>query len=93
VMGGRVSWYDYQSQSAGVTTRAQEENQVTPFVGVIYDLNRDWSWYASHTDIFLPQSGYRTASGAFLDPAIGASHETGIKGELFDKRLNVSFAL
>ncbi|WP_164553104.1 TonB-dependent siderophore receptor [Pseudomonas viridiflava] len=93
VMGGRVSWYDYQSQSAGVTTRAQENNQVTPFLGVIYDLNRDWSWYASYTDIFLPQSGYRSASGAFLDPAIGASHETGIKGELFDKRLNVSFAL
>ncbi|KPX33279.1 Outer membrane ferripyoverdine receptor [Pseudomonas coronafaciens pv. garcae] len=93
VMGGRLSWYDYQSQSAGMTTRAQEDNQVTPFVGVIYDLNRDWSWYASYTDIFLPQSGYRSASGAFLDPAIGASHETGIKGELFDKRLNVSFAL
>ncbi|WP_024673760.1 TonB-dependent siderophore receptor [Pseudomonas syringae] len=93
VMGGRVSWYDYQSQSAGVTTRAREDNQVTPFMGVIYDLDKDWSWYASYTDIFLPQSSYRTASGAFLDPAIGASHETGIKGELFDKRLNVSFAL
>ncbi|OUM04589.1 TonB-dependent siderophore receptor [Pseudomonas syringae] len=93
VLGGRVSWYDYQSQSAGITTRAQEDNRITPFAGVIYDLDRDWSWYASYTDIFLPQSGYRTASGAFLDPAIGASHETGIKGELFDKRLNVSLAL
>ncbi|RMR02253.1 Ton-B dependent siderophore receptor [Pseudomonas syringae pv. helianthi] len=93
VTGGRISWYDYQSQSAGVTTRAQEANQVTPFVGVIYDLDKEWSWYASYTDIFLPQSTYRTASGALLDPAIGASHETGIKGELFDKRLNVSLAV
>lgn len=93
VMGGRVSSYDYQTTSAGVTRRAQEDNQVTPFAGVIYDLNRDWSWYASYTDIFLPQSAYRTASGTLLDPAIGASHETGIKGELFDKRLNVSMAL
>ncbi|MFH7445329.1 hypothetical protein RA265_30285, partial [Pseudomonas syringae pv. tagetis] len=36
---------------------------------------------------------YRTASGALLDPAIGASHVTGIMGELFDKRLNVSLAV
>lgn len=93
VMGGRVSWYDYQTESAGLTTRARQDNEVTPFLGVIYDLSPDWSWYASYTDIFLPQSGYRKAGGALLDPAIGASHETGIKGELFDKRLNVSFAV
>ncbi|MBA1231553.1 TonB-dependent siderophore receptor [Pseudomonas viridiflava] len=92
-MGGRISWYDYQTQSAGLTTKARQDQEVTPFIGVIYDLSPEWSWYASYTDIFLPQSGYRNAGGKFLEPAIGASHETGIKGELFDKRLNVSLAV
>ncbi|CAM3136796.1 TonB-dependent siderophore receptor [Pseudomonas floridensis] len=93
VLGGRVSGYDYQARSAALTAKAQQRHEVTPFVGVIYDLNPEWSWYASYTDIFLPQSGYRDAAGRLLDPAIGASHETGIKGELFDKRLNLAFAL
>ncbi|MFJ4145437.1 TonB-dependent siderophore receptor [Pseudomonas sp. NPDC089734] len=93
VLGGRVSWYDYQTQAAGVTRKAKEEHELTPFAGVIYDLDANWSLYASYTDIFLPQSGYRDVSGALLDPAIGSNYETGIKGELFDKRLNVSLAL
>lgn len=93
VVGGRVSWYDYQTESSRLTTKAQEEHRLTPFIGLIYDLDPDWSLYASYTDIFLPQSGFRDASGHILDPAIGSAHETGIKGELFDKRLNVSFAL
>ncbi|MBC3955566.1 TonB-dependent siderophore receptor [Pseudomonas triticifolii] len=93
VMGGRISGYDYQTQAANLTTKAQQNHEVTPFVGVIYDLSPEWSWYASYTDIFLPQSSYQSAAGKFLDPAIGASHETGIKGELFDKRLNVSMAV
>ncbi|RRV07248.1 TonB-dependent siderophore receptor [Pseudomonas sp. v388] len=93
VVGGRFSGYDYQTQSPQAASRSQQEQALTPFLGAIYDLNRDWSLYASYTDIFLPQSGYRDVSGRLLEPAIGAAHETGIKGELFDKRLNVSFAL
>ena len=93
VMGGRVSWYDYQAQSAFVDAQSKQEHELTPFVGLIYDLNADWSLYASHTTIFLPQGGYRDVNGQFLDPAMGAAHEAGIKGELFDKRLNLSFAM
>lgn len=93
IMGGRFSWYDYQTQSLQGADRSQREQKPTPFLGLIYDLDRDWSIYASYTDIFLPQSGYRDVSGQLLDPAIGSAHETGIKGELFDKRLNVSLAV
>nr|WP_236122602.1 TonB-dependent siderophore receptor [Pseudomonas cichorii] len=93
VMGGRLSWYDYQTQTAGVTRKSIEEHELTPFIGTIYDLNPDWSLYASYTDIFLPQSVYRDAAGNLLKPAIGANYETGIKGELFDQRLNLSFAM
>jgi len=60
---------------------------------VIYDLNEQWSWYASYADIFQPQSQYRTEEGTLLDAAVGTNHETGIKGELYDGRLNLSAAL
>nr|WP_122317781.1 TonB-dependent siderophore receptor [Pseudomonas cichorii] len=93
VMGGRISWYDYQTSTAGVTRKSKQEHELTPFIGLIYDLDPQWSLYASYTDIFLPQSVYRDAAGGLLEPAIGSNYETGIKGELFDKRLNVSLAL
>lgn len=95
VLGGRLSWYDLRvdDKLEGTTTSTKQTREFTPFAGVIYDLNDYWSWYASYADIFLPQSNYRNVSGSVLDPAIGSNYETGIKGELFDKQLNVSFAV
>lgn len=95
VLGTRVSWYkfDYDQQlGAGNDYVTQQNREVTPFAGLIYDFAENWSWYASYADIFKPQND-RTYSGSPLDPAIGTNYETGIKGELFDKRLNVSAAL
>lgn len=98
IIGARVSWFNYDfdykrqvySNSNDYVTK--ESGQVTPFVGLIYDIDQNWSWYASYADIFSPQGNYRDLGGAALDPAIGSNYETGIKGELFDKRLNVSAA-
>ncbi|QLF93504.1 TonB-dependent siderophore receptor [Pseudomonas sp. ABC1] len=95
VLGARVSWYNYDFKykiGAGDYT-TKESGQFTPFAGLIYDLDQNWSWYASYSDIFLPQSRYRDIGGSPLKPAIGASYETGVKGELFDKRLNLALAL
>lgn len=97
VLGGRLSWYDYETQDVISADRrkyvARENHEFTPFVGVIYDLNERWSWYASYADIFQPQSDYQTEAGSLLDPAVGVNYETGIKGELYDGRLNLSAAL
>ncbi|AXO88718.1 TonB-dependent siderophore receptor [Pseudomonas parafulva] len=93
VLGGRLSWYKNEAWDGPSVTTSRQDKEFTPFVGAIYDLNDQWSWYASYADIFLPQSQYRTVSGSVLDPSIGSNYETGIKGELFDKRLNVSFAV
>ncbi len=95
VLGTRVSWYKYdydQVLGSGVDFVTQQNREVTPFAGLIYDFSDNWSWYASYADIFKPQN-YRTYEGTPLDPAIGTNYETGIKGELFDKRLNVSAAV
>lgn len=95
ILGARLSWYtyDFDYRIGGGDFTDHQQGRVTPFAGLIYDLDDDWSWYASYTDIFQPQSIYRSVDGSTLDPAIGASYETGLKGELLDKRLNVSAAL
>ena len=95
VLGGRLSWYEYETKNMLTSIRAAntQNHQFTPFAGLIYDFNPQWSWYASYADIFEPQSQYHTSSGALLDPAIGTNYETGIKGELYDGRLNVSAAV
>ncbi|NWD70005.1 TonB-dependent siderophore receptor [Pseudomonas gingeri] len=95
VLGGRLSWYEYQTKNAYTAEKQSnsQNGQFTPFAGLIYDFNDKWSWYASYADIFLPQSEYRTVSGSLLDPAIGTNYETGVKGELYDGRLNVSAAV
>ncbi|OLS59533.1 TonB-dependent siderophore receptor [Pseudomonas putida] len=93
VLGARLSWYKTEAWSDDLVATNEQKHEFTPFVGVIYDLDQDWSWYASYADIFMPQASYRTAAGGMLDPAIGSNYETGIKGELLDKRLNVSFAV
>jgi len=96
ILGARVSWYDYDyrySITSDPDYSAKESGEVTPFAGLVYDLNDNWSWYASYADIFRPQSDYRTFEGAPLQPAIGTNYETGIKAELFDKQLNLSLAM
>ncbi|MBD9413508.1 TonB-dependent siderophore receptor [Pseudomonas sp. PDM16] len=95
ILGARVSWFDYDFdyQMEGMDYVTKESGQVTPFAGLVYDIDQNWSWYASYADIFQPQSRYRDVSGAGLEPAVGVNYETGIKGELFDKRLNLSAAL
>ncbi|KPY63331.1 TonB-dependent siderophore receptor [Pseudomonas syringae pv. solidagae] len=96
VLGTRLSWYDYKYDVKTGLAKDYESKQTqefTPFAGVIYDINDSWSWYASYADIFTPQANYVTSAGSPLDPAIGSNYETGFKGELFDKRMNLSMAL
>jgi outer membrane receptor for ferric coprogen and ferric-rhodotorulic acid len=103
VLGSRVSWYDYSYKSwsqvafsdvvnADPQSTANESGEVTPYAGIIYDLNREWAVYASYTDVFEPQA-LRDASGKMLKPVIGSNYEVGLKGELMDGRVNTSLAL
>ena len=67
-------------------------SQVTPYAGVVYDINDTYSAYASYTDIFQPQQR-RDLSGDYLDPILGKSTELGVKGSFFGDRLNASAAV
>ncbi|WP_347905693.1 TonB-dependent siderophore receptor [Pseudomonas purpurea] len=97
IVGSRVSWYKSDTDSffidSGIaqTAKTTETGQVTPFAGLLFDLNEHLTAYASYSDIFTPQGNARTQSGSALTPLLGQSYELGIKGEWFDGRLNSAF--
>lgn len=90
ILGGRMSWYDYEHT---LLTPYSQSNEVTPYAALIYRLNDNWSLYGSYTDIFKPQSNNVSANGSYLDPATGRNYEAGIKGELYGGRLNTSVSV
>lgn len=90
IIGSRVLWYDFNDRVG--TTDYNETQKVTPYAGVIYDLNDTYSAYASYTQIYKPQAG-QTITRAALEPMTGKNYEIGLKGEYFDGALNGSVAL
>jgi outer membrane receptor for ferric coprogen and ferric-rhodotorulic acid len=78
-------------QSYG-TSKYKSASKSTPYVGVVYDINSVWSAYASHTEIFNPQSEI-DITGTPLDPVEGKTTEAGVKAALFDNKLNLSGAI
>jgi outer-membrane receptor for ferric coprogen and ferric-rhodotorulic acid len=90
ILGSRVSNWEYENKLSDYSY--EHDHVVTPYAGVIYDLDEAHSVYASYTDIFKPQD-YRDKSGNYLDPKEGASYEAGIKGEYFGGKLNASLAV
>ncbi|WP_133859686.1 MULTISPECIES: TonB-dependent siderophore receptor [Pseudomonas] len=90
IVGGRVSWYDFDNLYSDNDYKATRE--VTPYAGIIYDLNDIYSVYASYTEIFKPQSE-QNSGGSVLEPMTGRSYEIGLKGAYFDGALNASVAL
>ncbi|WP_223414481.1 MULTISPECIES: TonB-dependent siderophore receptor [unclassified Pseudomonas] len=100
ILGSRLSTFKYNEDyrynvgSPLDDTHAsyKEHGVVTPYAGVVYDLNDVYSVYASYTSIYQPQT-YKDASGVTLAPVEGDSYETGLKAAYFDGRLNASLAL
>ena len=97
IVGARLTHYKtyidtFTLQNAVSRNNVMRHDVVTPYAGIIYDLNANYSLYASYTDIFNPQS-QRDRDGEYLKPVTGSSYEAGIKGELLDGALNVSAAV
>lgn len=99
ILGARATWYEDTSVSGdfinNTLTRqpgARESRVITPYAGVVYDFSKEFSVYASYTDIFLPNT-VRDSSNALISPQTGKTYEIGIKGEHLDGKLNTSFAI
>jgi outer membrane receptor for ferric coprogen and ferric-rhodotorulic acid len=69
----------------------KESGVVTPYIGAVYDISKQWSVYASYTDIFKPQNN-RGLDRNYLAPKTGTNAEVGLKSAFFDNRLNFSAA-
>ncbi len=95
ILGARVSNWKQDNEAAAWTADAytvEHRNEITPYVGLVFDLSRELSLYASYTNIFKPQTA-RDRNGRYLDPLVGKSAEAGIKGEFLDGKLNASAAV
>ncbi|ENO85609.1 TonB-dependent siderophore receptor [Thauera linaloolentis] len=94
ILGGRWSNWRYRAETrpAGTVTDDREyNNEFTPYAGVVYDLTRNVSAYASYTGVFNPQA-VKDVGGGLLDPEEGKNYELGFKGEWFGGLLNASIA-
>ncbi|TEA78859.1 TonB-dependent siderophore receptor [Allopusillimonas ginsengisoli] len=91
IAGARVSSYEQRNLLTDETNQ-KENGVVSPYAGLVYDINKQLSAYASYSDIFKPQS-QKSADGDTLEPVVGANYEIGLKGELFDGALNAAVAL
>lgn len=95
ILGARFS--NYQSGTKANTTAAfvnrKQKGVFTPYGGVTIDLTSNWSAYASYAQIFRVQNSLYQADGSILPPVKGANYELGTKGEFYDGKLNLSFAL
>jgi outer membrane receptor for ferric coprogen and ferric-rhodotorulic acid len=92
IVGARMLSADSDGDSYATPREVRVHGKVTPYTGLVYDLNDQYSLYASYTKIFNPQYSLGT-DGRVLDPLEGKSYEVGMKGSLLDKRLNVSAAV
>lgn len=66
---------------------------VTPYAGLTYDINKQYTLYASYADIYKPNSGEMTAAGSTVPPIRGVNLEVGAKAAWYDGLLNGSIAL
>lgn len=74
------------------STSKKQHGVITPYTGLTWDFAPSWTAYVSYTDIFAPQIFIGT-DGNYLDPVVGKSYETGVKGELFNGALDGGIAL
>lgn len=92
IVGSRASWSDYQVSSPYTNDRYTENGRLIPYAGLVYDLDRRHTLYASYTEIYKTQS-YYGAGNKLLEPVEGENYEMGIKGEYFGGRLNTALAV
>lgn len=92
IAGARLSDWKLDQTYYGDERQYRYSNELTPYAGLVYDINQWASLYASYTEIFQSQNA-RFEDGSLLDPIQGRSYELGAKTSLFDGRLDGSVAL
>ena len=92
ITGARVVDVESRGGNYGSDKTTKYTGELVPYAGLVYDLTEQYSVYASYTEIFDPQTEV-DGTGSRLAPVEGVNYEAGIKGELFDDRVNLSLAV
>lgn len=87
IVGARYTQYSAQGTAADM-----KKNNLTPYGGLVYDINENYSAFASYTSVFQPQT-YRDQQGNYLKPITGKDYEAGIKGDWDNSRITASLSL
>ena len=82
----------YTNWRIDTLTYSMEQNHTTPYTGLVYDIDDNWSTYASYTSIFQPQNK-RDSSGKYLSPITGNNYELGLKSDWMNSRLTTTLAV
>ncbi|MDO5103847.1 MAG: TonB-dependent siderophore receptor [Lautropia sp.] len=94
ILGARLS--NWQRDEAATQDDAaytiRHRRKLTPYAGLVYDIQPELSAYASYTTIFKPQEE-QDVQANYLEPLAGNSHEVGLKGAWLEGKLNASLAL
>ncbi|MDC9502567.1 MULTISPECIES: TonB-dependent siderophore receptor [unclassified Pseudoalteromonas] len=87
-----VRYTDWEtSGSAYGVEQTRNDSEVIPYVGAVYDFNESFSAYASYTETFVPQKEL-DINNEQLAPITGKSSEIGLKAQLLDDQVFVTFA-
>ncbi|WP_039058096.1 ferric-rhodotorulic acid/ferric-coprogen receptor FhuE [Enterobacter sp. Bisph1] len=94
ILGARYTEWSakYNLERKPDEIRNSKFDDVTPYAGLIYDIDDTWSVYGSYTSIFEPSS-QRDINSEFLEPTTGKSYEAGIKGDWYNTRLTATLAV
>lgn len=98
IAGARWNSYRYSFvlddpyDTSGNNNKAVSSSKFSPYLGIVWDLNDNYAFYASHSQTFRPQTAI-DQNKALLAPETGRNTEIGIKGEFMLGRLNTSAAL
>lgn len=94
ILGGRIGsvyakMYNY-TDSKWVDV-LEEKYKFTPFAGIVYTPIKQLTFYASYSDVFVPQTE-KKEDGSILDPRTGSQFEIGTKNDFFKNRLSTNVA-
>lgn len=100
IVGGRIGWYSAKSNidtaignsKSSTSSKYKYDNKITPFAGIVFDINDTYTAYASYSTIFQPNT-LTDRNGKTLKPREGEQYEIGIKGTYLNGRVNGSVAL
>lgn len=100
IVGGRLGWYRSSSSDeynnngdfSSLSSQYSYSRKVTPFAGLVYDIDARYSAYLSYSTVFTPRDS-RDKAGHVMKPLEGSQFELGIKGTHLDGKLTTSAAV